>query len=65
MTKYPKVKVKLIGCDGNAFAIIGACLKEAKRKGLTKDQLDEFKTEAMSSDYDHLLKTCMDYFEVN
>tara|TARA_R110000824_G_scaffold169965_10_gene347197 strand:+ start:6464 stop:6676 length:213 start_codon:yes stop_codon:yes gene_type:complete len=63
--KYPEVQVQLTGNDGNAFAILGNCKKEARRAGLTKDQIDEFMTEAMAGDYDHLLQTCMKYFEVN
>ena len=46
--KYPEVQVQLTGNDGNAFAILGNCKKEARRAGLTKDQIDEFMNEAMS-----------------
>ena len=63
--KYPEVQVQLTGNDGNAFAILGNCQKAARQAGLTKDQIDEFVNEAMSGDYDHLLQTCMKYFEVD
>ena len=63
--KYPEVQVQLVGNDGNAFAILGNCQQAARRAGLTKDQIDEFMNEAMSGDYDHLLQTCMKYFEVD
>ena len=63
--KYPEVQVQLTGNDGNAFAILGNCQKAARQAGLTKDQIDEFVNEAMSGDYDHLLHTCMKYFEVD
>jgi len=63
--KYPEVQVQLTGNDGNAFAILGNCQKAARRAGLTKDQIDEFVNEAMTGDYDHLLQTCMKYFEVD
>ena len=63
--KYPEVQVQLTGNDGNAFAILGNCQKAARQAGLTKDQIDEFMNEAMSGDYDHLLQTCMKYFEVD
>ena len=62
---YPEVQVQLSGNDGNAFAILGNWQKAARRAGLTKDQIDEFMNEAMSGDYDHLLQTCMKYFEVD
>jgi hypothetical protein len=57
------VKVKLVGEDGNAFAILGAVSKALKRAG-HKDLVDEFMAEATSGDYNHLLATCMDYVEV-
>ena len=63
--KYPEVQVQLTGNDGNAFAILGNCQKAARQAGLTKDQIDEFVNEAMTGDYDHLLQTCMKYFEVD
>lgn len=61
--KYPNVKVNLTGVNGNAFAILGECEKAAKKAGLTKEQIDEFLKEAMSDDYDHLLQTCMKWFD--
>jgi len=64
-TKYPQVKVTLVGNDGNAFAILGACTKAARKAGLTTEQVQEFQTEAMSGDYDHLLQTAIKFFEVN
>ena len=64
-TKYPEVIVQLTGIDGNAFAILGHCNKEAKRAGLSKAQVDEFMAEAMAGDYDHLLQTCNKYFDIN
>ena len=63
--KYPEVKVNLSGNDGNAFAIMGSCQKEARRAGLTQDQISEFLDEAMKGDYDHLLQTCIKYIDIN
>ena len=57
--------VKLVGEDGNAFAILGRCRGAAKRAGWTSAQIEEFRTEAMSGDYNHLLRTVMKYFEVD
>lgn len=56
--------VKLIGNDGNAFAIIGACKQAAKRAGWTPQQVQQLQDEMMQSDYDHLLATATRYFEV-
>jgi hypothetical protein len=61
--KYPQVKVKLVGCDGNAFVVLGKCLSAARKAGLDKDQIAEFRETATSGDYDNLLITCMQYFD--
>jgi hypothetical protein len=63
--KYPEVQVQLVGTDGNAYALLGVCKNAASKAGLTKDQINEFLKEAMAGDYDHLLNTCMEYFEVD
>jgi len=57
------VRVKLLGRDGNAFNIIGIVTKALKRNGY-KDLVEEYKKEAMSGDYDNLLRVTMDYVEV-
>jgi hypothetical protein len=56
--------VKLIGNDGNAFAIIGACTKAARRAGWDKERIDALREEMMAGDYDDLLATAMKHFEV-
>jgi hypothetical protein len=58
-----KIKVKLVGTDGNAFAIIGK-VREALKKGGHADLASEFTKEAMSGDYDHVLQTCFEYVDV-
>jgi len=64
MTKYPEIKVKLIGQDGNAFAILGAVRTALQRGKVPKEEIDLFLKEAMSGDYNHLLCTCTDWVEV-
>ena len=59
-----KPSVKLIGNDGNAFAIIGSC-QRAARKNYTTEEWDAIREEMMSGDYDHLLATAMDFFDVH
>jgi len=63
--KFPHVEVELVGQNGNAFVVLGACTSAAKKAGLTKEQIDEFTEEAMNGDYDHLLQTCMKWFDVS
>ena len=62
--KYPEISVRLVGEDGNAFAILGNMQKALRRGGVPKEEIDEFMAEAMSGDYDHLLQTCMAWVDV-
>lgn len=62
--RYPQVKVKLIGKNGNAYAILGECKYAAKKAGISKEEIDKFLKEAMSGDYDNLLKTCCNWFSI-
>lgn len=58
------VEVQLVGQDGNAFAIMGAVTKALRQNGYTPDDIDEYKKEAMSGDYDNLLRVTMEWVEV-
>lgn len=62
--KYPEITVILTGIDGNAFNILGVCINEMRKAGLPKEKRDEFYKEATSANYDHLLQTCMKWFNV-
>ena len=62
--KYPEVTVQLVGNDGNAFAVMGAVSKALRRAGVSKEEVDKYKEESMSGDYDHLLRTAMKWVEV-
>lgn len=64
MTKYPDIKVQLTGRDGNAFCILGACLQAMRRAGLSKEEQEKFQAEATSGNYDHLLATCIEWFDI-
>lgn len=58
------VKVKMVGEDGNAFACLGRCMQALRRAG-KMEMWDEFHAEATSGDYNHLLATIMDWFDVD
>ena len=62
--KYPNIKVQLSGEDGDAFAIMGTVSKALRKNKISEDLIVEFKAEAMSGDYDHLLQTCMRWVTV-
>ena len=59
-----KHEVTLDRQDGNAFNILGRCMRAAKQAGWTKEQIDAVLQEMRSGDYDHLLQTAMKHFEV-
>ena len=56
--------VKLTGTDGNAFAIMGACRKAARKAGWSAEQVKLVMDDMMAGDYDHLLQTAMKNFDV-
>ena len=64
MPKYPNVSVRLIGEDGNAFAILGTVMAAFKKGKVPVAEVEKFIDEATSGDYDHLLGTVMTWVNV-
>jgi hypothetical protein len=62
--RHPEIEVQLIGTNGNAFALLGKISKALRAAEVPKAEIDEFLGEAMSVDYDHVLRTCMDWVNV-
>ena len=58
------IKPRLVLGDGNAFAILGRTSKAAKRAGMDADKIREILSEMKSGDYDHLLATVQQHFDV-
>lgn len=57
--KYPNIKVKLVGKDGNALLILGLVVGALRMGGVSEEERKEFMTEAMKGNYDHLLQTAL------
>ena len=55
VTLPKKVKLKLVGIDGNAFFIMGAFSRQARREGWTQAEITKVLDEARAKDYSHLL----------
>lgn len=53
--------VRLVGEDGNAFAILGRVRRTMRQAGWPKDAIDGFMAEATSGNYDYLLATVLDH----
>ena len=64
MNTLGKTTVKLIGEDGNAFAIMGRVKKALMLAGADQEYIDKYLKEATSGDYDHLLAVSMEYVNV-
>jgi hypothetical protein len=62
--EFPQVHVKLVGEDGNAFAILGRVRQAMKRAGVPQDLIEKYTKEATSGDYDHLLQVTMRWVDV-
>jgi len=58
------IPLQLVGLDGNAFSILGRA-KRAMRMAGQAELFDEYHAEATSGDYDHLLITTMNWFDVD
>ena len=55
--------MRLVGEDGNAFAIMGRFRSAARHAGWTAEEISDVLEEAMAGDYDHLLATMMEHVE--
>lgn len=64
MLKFPHVEVRLVGTDGNAFALLGRVKRALERAGVPEPEVEGFIAEATAGDYDHLLQTVMKYVDV-
>jgi hypothetical protein len=62
--KHPTVYVDLYDVDGNAYAIMGAVIKEMKREGVSKEARDAYFKEATKGTYAELLATTMEWVNV-
>ncbi len=60
-TKISNPVLKIIGTDGNAYALLAKARIVAKDNNMDWEKIRD---EAMSGDYDHLLLTLCKYFDV-
>ena len=63
MPKRKKVKMDLVGLDGNAFSLMGAFQKNARKQGWTQAEIKKVLDKAMSGDYNKLLRVLMEHTE--
>ena len=58
-----KVRMSLVGLDGNAFNLMGQFQRNARRQGCPQEEVSAVLEECRTGDYDHLLQTLMDNIE--
>lgn len=58
-----KIKLNLVGIDGNAFVIMGHFQRAARRQGWDAEEIKAVFDKAMDSDYNNLLATISEYCE--
>ena len=51
-----KITLSLSGLDGNAFFLMAAFSRQARREGWTQEEIDTVINDAKSGDYNHLLQ---------
>jgi len=57
------VDLNLIGVNGNAYAIMGAFQRQARKEDWTSEEIEAILKEAKSGDYNHLLATIENHCE--
>lgn len=59
-----KPKLKLSSSSNNVYSILAKARKAAEKAHWRTNKWLDFLDEAKSCDYDHLIQTCMRYFNV-
>lgn len=57
-------KYSLIGINGNAFCVMGYVSLAMQEVGMSKEEINQYNQNAMSSDYNHLLSVSLDMIDV-
>jgi hypothetical protein len=62
--RYPDVRVKLSGEDGNAFVVLGRVARALRAAGVPRDEVELLWAEGTSGDYDHLVRVVAEWVTV-
>jgi hypothetical protein len=63
--KYPDISVKLTGCNGNAFAVMGKVGRALRLAKVSSVEIAAFYEDARSGDYNNMLMTCISWVDVS
>ena len=61
--KMHRVKLELVGLDGNAFSLMGAFQQAARRQGWSPEEIKTVLDECQGGDYNHSRCVLMDNTE--
>jgi len=50
------IELELVGLDGNAYSLMGAFQRAARKQSRTPEEIKAVLDDCMSGDYDHLLQ---------
>jgi hypothetical protein len=56
-----KIDLDLTEVNGNAFSLLAAFQRQARREGWSADEIKSVLDDARSEDYEHLLRTLIKY----
>lgn len=59
----PRPRCRLVGEDGNAFAIIGRVKDALRGAGASRELVAQYQRESTSGDYDNLLRVAAEYVD--
>jgi hypothetical protein len=62
-TSLKRVKLDLVGLDGNAFELLAAFQAAARQQGWTSQEIHDVHLKAICGDYNHLLRTLIEHTE--
>ena len=62
MCKFPQVKIRLSGEDGNAFAIMARAKQAARRAGVSSDDIKDYLDKATAGDYNDLIQVTLKWW---
>jgi hypothetical protein len=62
--KFPHIRIKLTGDDGNAFGIMARVARVMKEAGVDEEDIKAYRDACKSGDYNHLLRVTMETVDV-
>ena len=62
--RYPAVRVRLTGGDGNALGVVSAVTRALRAARVPVQDVEAYRTEALSGDYEKVLQVTLSWVRV-